>query len=85
LISKEIHECYIEEHPEHSFPVKTELVFERMLPSNQKYQGRQGLIFFQMGLFSSVEEIHISLQRTPFDIEAGSSSTLFPFENCVKL
>jgi hypothetical protein len=44
-LSKESHVCYKEEHPANSFPVKTELVFERMLPSNQKCQGGEASFF----------------------------------------
>jgi hypothetical protein len=38
---------------------------------------------FQIGLFSSVEETEVSLRRKSCLLEAGASSTLFPFENWV--
>jgi hypothetical protein len=35
----------------------------------------------QIGLFSSVEETHVSLERKPSGLEAGASSPLFHCES----
>jgi hypothetical protein len=52
-------------------------------PSNHSFQGWERLIFFQIGLFSWLEETHVTLQRQPFVLEAGGCRTLFPCENWV--
>jgi hypothetical protein len=48
-----------------------------ILPANQSFQGGVRLIFFQIGLFSLIEETHVSLQRNPSMLEEGASNTLF--------
>jgi hypothetical protein len=37
-----------------------------ILPANQSFQGGRKLILIQRGLFSWVEEIHVSLERKPW-------------------
>jgi hypothetical protein len=61
--------------------MRIELVFERILPANQKFQGGERLILFQIDLFNSVEETNVSLERTPSVFQEGASSTLLPCEN----
>jgi hypothetical protein len=39
--------------------------------------------FVQIGIFSRVDETHVSLERKPYVLQAGASSTLFPYENRV--
>jgi hypothetical protein len=58
--------------------VRIELVFKGILPENHSFQGGERLILFQNGLFSRVEEMHISLQRKPSTLEAAASSHCFP-------
>jgi hypothetical protein len=41
------------------------------------FQGRKRVIFFQISLFSLIEETHVSLQRNLSVLEAGASNTLF--------
>jgi hypothetical protein len=54
---------------------------EEILPANHSFQGGERLILFQIGLFSNVEESHVSLQRKPTMLEAAASGTLLPCEN----
>jgi hypothetical protein len=51
-----------------------------MLPANQTLHGGDRLIFFNVDLFSYVEETHVSLQRKSSLLEAGASCTWFPCE-----
>jgi hypothetical protein len=48
-----------------------------ILPANPIFPGGVRLFLFQIGLFSYLEEAHISLKGKPSVLEAGSSSTLF--------
>jgi hypothetical protein len=59
------------------------LVFIGILTASHSFQGGEGLILFQIGLFSCVEEMYVSLLGKPSALEAGASSTLFPCESCV--
>jgi hypothetical protein len=52
-----------------------------MFPANYSFQGGKSLIFFQRGLYREVDKTHVSLEREPFGLEAGASSTWFPCEN----
>jgi hypothetical protein len=53
-----------------------------ILPANQNFQGGERLIYFQIDLFSQVEETHKYLQKKKKSVlEAAASSTLFPMEN----
>jgi hypothetical protein len=52
-------------------------------PSSYNIRFGERLIFFQIGLFSSVQETHISLRRKTSMVEVGASSTLFLCENWV--
>jgi hypothetical protein len=52
-----------------------------ILPANQNFQGGERLIYFQIDLFSQVEETHKYLQKKKSVLEAAASSTLFPMEN----
>jgi hypothetical protein len=42
------------------------------------FQDLEKLILFQIGLFSSGEETHLSHERKSFVLEAGASCTFFP-------
>jgi hypothetical protein len=52
-----------------------------ILPAKKNVQGGERPILFQIGIFSTVDETHVSLKRKPYVLEAGASSTLFPYEN----
>jgi hypothetical protein len=58
-----------------------ELVFQGILPATFVFQGGERLILFQIGLFSCVEETHVSLQRQPCVVQALTYRTLFQCEN----
>jgi hypothetical protein len=58
--------------------VRTELVLKGILPANHSFQGGDRLCLLPLGLFSSVEETHVSLQRKPTMLETAASSTFFP-------
>jgi hypothetical protein len=73
----------MQEHIPPCFPLRCELVFERILPATKSFQGGEKLILFQIGLFSWVEETHLGLQRKPSMLEAAGPSTLFPCEHWV--
>jgi hypothetical protein len=49
-----------------------------VVPENHPFQAREILIFFQIGLLSTGEETHVSLQGETSLLEAAASSTLFP-------
>jgi hypothetical protein len=53
------------------------------LPSNKNFPGGERLILFLVGLFSLVEETHVSLEKNPFILDSGASGTLFSCENFV--
>jgi hypothetical protein len=57
------------------------LFLQGILPVNQSLQGGERIIFFEIGLFSSVDEAHVSLERKPFVLEAGPSGTYSSYEN----
>jgi hypothetical protein len=61
--------------------VLIELIFKEIFHANHSFQGGERLIFFQIGLFSKVEETHVSLERKPTVLEARASTTLFPCKN----
>jgi hypothetical protein len=63
--------------------VRLELVFERNTSCESYIQGGDRLCLLQIGLFSWVEETHVSLQTTPSVLEAGASSTLPLCDNWV--
>jgi hypothetical protein len=65
--------------------VRTELVLKGILPANHSFQGGDRLCLLPLGLFSSVEETHVSLQRKPTVLEAAASSTFFPCENRLRI
>jgi hypothetical protein len=52
-----------------------------ILPGNHSFQGGERLILFQIGLFSKIEETHISLKIKTSVLEAGASCTQFPCKN----
>jgi hypothetical protein len=54
-----------------------------ILSANHCFPGGERLILFQIGLFSSVEETRVSLQRQPSLVDAGGSRTLLPCEELV--
>jgi hypothetical protein len=60
------------------FPVRSELVFERSPFASHRFEGGNRFCLIKTGLFSCVEEIHVSLQRKPSVKEAGVFSTFFP-------
>jgi hypothetical protein len=80
-LSKENHRWYKHEHVAHWFPVRIELVCERNNSCNLGFEGGHRLSFFQIGLFSWVEETHVSLQWNSSVLEVGPSRTLFPCES----
>jgi hypothetical protein len=43
--------------------VRSDLILKGILPANQSFQGGEGLIFFQIGLYMSAEETPLSLER----------------------
>jgi hypothetical protein len=45
------------------FPVRPEIVFGRKTPANHTFQDGESLILLQIGLFRSVDETHVYLQR----------------------
>jgi hypothetical protein len=47
------------------------------LPSNHNFQGGEKFILFKIGLSTELMKYE-SLERKPSELEAGSSSTLFP-------
>jgi hypothetical protein len=53
------------------------LVFKGEHPATYSFQGGDCLIFFQIGLLSSIEEKHVSLHRKTSMLEVSASSTLF--------
>jgi hypothetical protein len=65
------------------FPVRIDLVCKGVLPAHEGFQGGDMLNLIQMGLFSWVEETHVSLERNPSKLQAGVSSTFFACENWV--
>jgi hypothetical protein len=65
----------------HGFPVRIGLVFEKNTSCKSKILTWNRLILFQIGLISSVEEIHVSLERQTCLLEADTNSTWFPCEN----
>jgi hypothetical protein len=52
-----------------------------ILPENHTFEAGERLILFQIGIFSSIEETHVSLQGKPSVLEAGTYISLFPCEN----
>jgi hypothetical protein len=52
-----------------------------MFTANYSFQGGKRLFFFQMGIYGYVFDTHVSLEREPFGLKAGASSTLFPCES----
>jgi hypothetical protein len=56
--------------------VRTELVFEREMSCHLDFSSGDWLCLFQLGLFSLGEETQVSLERKPWVLEAGASSTL---------
>jgi hypothetical protein len=52
-----------------------------IFPARCVFQSGDGLSLFQIGLFSRHEETQLSVQRQPSVVEAGSSRTVFPWEN----
>jgi hypothetical protein len=52
-----------------------------ILTANHIFEAGERLILSQIGLFSSVEETHASLQGKPAMLEAGTCSSLFPCKN----
>jgi hypothetical protein len=65
------------------FPVRIELVLEGICHASHSFQWGEWLILLQVGLFTQVEEIHVSLEWTPSVFKGGVSSTLFSCENWV--
>jgi hypothetical protein len=53
------------------------------MPANLGFEGGETRNLFQIILFSSAEENHLSLKIKQSKLEAGPSSTLFPCENWV--
>jgi hypothetical protein len=51
---------------------------KRILPANHSFQSGERLIFFQICLFTLVEGTHVSLERKPFVLAAGASTTFYP-------
>jgi hypothetical protein len=58
--------------------VRIELDLKGILPGNKNFQDGEKLILLPIGLFSCVEETHVSLQRKPPMLEATASSILCP-------
>jgi hypothetical protein len=58
-------------------------VWKEYCLQNQSFQGGEKLILIEIGLFSCVEEIHVSLERKPLYWVAGACSTLLHCENWV--
>jgi predicted membrane-bound dolichyl-phosphate-mannose-protein mannosyltransferase len=54
-----------------------------MLPAYQGFQAVELLILFQIGIFSWIEETHVSLEWKPSMLDSRASSTLLPYENSV--
>jgi hypothetical protein len=52
----------------------------RILPENQNIQGEERLILLQIGLFCSIVETHISLERKPSVLEFAAPISLLPCE-----
>jgi hypothetical protein len=63
--------------------MRNELVLKGILSANKCFQAGKRLILFQIGLFSKVEEIYLSLKRNLSVLEAEASSTLLPCKNSV--
>jgi hypothetical protein len=57
--------------------------FKGIFSANQNFQFGNRLILFQVCLYNSVEEPHVSLQRNTSGLEAASCSSLFPCETSV--
>jgi hypothetical protein len=56
-------------------------VFERNAACPSGFAMGRKAHFVPDGLFSSVEETHVPLERKPSNLKAGVSNTLLPFEN----
>jgi hypothetical protein len=52
-----------------------------ILPASSDFLSGDRFGLFQIGLFSIVEEMYVSIERKSSVLEAGSSSTLFQSEN----
>jgi hypothetical protein len=80
-LSKGNHLCLKQKHLAHCFSAKLELVFERKTSCNLGVARWRQVLFLKIGIFSQIEETPISLERKPYVLEEGASSTLFPCEN----
>jgi hypothetical protein len=79
-ISPQNYQCYKLHYLAHWFLMRIEWVVKGRLPATWVFQCGDRLSFFHIGLFSWVDETHVSPERNPFMLEAVASSTLFPCE-----
>jgi hypothetical protein len=56
-------------------------IFEGKPLSTEVSEGVDRLCWIQIGLFTSVEETHVSLQQRLSVLEAAGISTMFPYED----
>jgi hypothetical protein len=52
-----------------------------IFPANLTFQGGDRIIFLQIGIFSKVEETHVSLGRIQSILVSGAWNTLFSCDN----
>jgi hypothetical protein len=51
-----------------------------MLWENEVFQCGDRLSLFNVGLFSSFEGTHVSVQRKPFTLQSGVPNTFLPYD-----
>jgi hypothetical protein len=61
--------------------MRTELVFESNIACLLGFSVEEILILFKICNYRKIEEACVSLERKQSMLEAGVSSTLFPYEN----
>jgi hypothetical protein len=61
--------------------VRTELVFESNISCKSYFSGGDSIILLQIGVFSKVEETHVSLGRIQSILVSGAWNTLFSCDN----